>query len=95
KHGDIDVLLLDLNMPRLNGIDLLDRIDPPPPVVLVVSAFETQREADLEKRLGTKVFGYLRKPMKPPQLLQAVAQAADRSRRSEGAGREPDDPTSV
>jgi CheY-like chemotaxis protein len=39
REGSFDVVLLDLHLPRLDGIGVLDALEDPPPVVLV-SAFE-------------------------------------------------------
>jgi CheY-like chemotaxis protein len=74
----IGVLVLDVRMPRLGGIDLLDRIPAPPPT-LIVSADRVDEAT--RHRLGTKVRGYLQKPFSPVHLLAAVAAAY-----AEGAG---------
>lgn len=68
-----EVLLLDVRMPRRDGISVLDSVDDPP-VVVLVSAFSL--DPDLRARLGSKVFRYLRKPVPPARLLEVVAQAA-------------------
>lgn len=69
-----DVLVLDVRMPRRDGIAVLEALDEPPPVVVLVSAFSLDEE--LRQRLGAKVFRYLRKPVAPNVLLDVVAQAA-------------------
>jgi len=74
RRESIDVILLDLRMPRLDGPGVLEALVDPPPVI-VLSAFENLNEDDIHERFGTKVFRCLRKPIAPPQLLEAVADA--------------------
>ncbi|HAM03172.1 MAG TPA: hypothetical protein DCQ30_13245 [Acidimicrobiaceae bacterium] len=71
----IDVLVLDLHMPRRDGISLLHQIDPPPPAVVIYSAFEFYSPAEVERSVGSKVFRWLRKPAPPAQLVAAVSDA--------------------
>lgn len=71
----VDVLILDLHLPKLNGVSLLQRIDPPPPMVIVHSAFEFFSPAEVRKSIGSKVFRMLRKPIPPPELLSAMSDA--------------------
>jgi CheY-like chemotaxis protein len=76
EREDPEVLVLDVRMPRRDGISLLDALDRPP-VVVLVSAFSL--ENDVRARLGDKVFRYLRKPVAPYLLLEVVAAAAARA----------------
>lgn len=71
----VDVLILDLHLPKLNGVSLLQQIDPPPPMVIVHSAFEFYSPDEIGKGIGSKVFRMIRKPIPPPQLLSAVSAA--------------------
>jgi len=70
----IDLLLLDLRLPRLDGPEVLDALDAPLPVI-VVSAFEYFDEDEMRERFGSKVFAFLRKPVAPGRLLDVVADA--------------------
>jgi DNA-binding response OmpR family regulator len=71
----VDVLILDLHLPKLNGESLLKQIDPPPPMVIIHSAFEFFSPDEIRKGVGSKVFKVIRKPIPPPQLLSAVSEA--------------------
>jgi DNA-binding NarL/FixJ family response regulator len=70
-----DVALLDLGMPRLNGIEacaiLRERF--PGTEVLILTASE--REEDLYAALRVGAAGYLLKDMPPGELVEAVLQA--------------------
>ena len=68
---DIGAILLDIFMPDRDGLWLLDQLEDPPPVVLI-----TARNYDLEVMARReKVFMYLQKPVRPPELLNVVARA--------------------
>lgn len=71
----VDVLILDLHLPKVDGVSLLQQIDPPPPMVIVHSAFEFFSPNEVGKGIGSKVFRMLRKPIPPQQLLSAVSEA--------------------
>ncbi|MHB8328537.1 MAG: response regulator [Acidimicrobiales bacterium] len=68
---DIGVVVLDVRMPRLDGLSLLEMIDDPPPVVLVTAAsFEESGRGGV-----SKILWYLQKPVDPAHLLDAIASA--------------------
>jgi CheY-like chemotaxis protein len=71
----VDVLILDLHLPKLDGISLLQQIHPPPPMVIIHSAFEFVSPDELRTGVDAKVFRIIRKPIPPPQLLSAVSEA--------------------
>ena len=75
--ASVDVLVLDLAMPRVNGVEVLRRIEGPPPVVIVCSALVLFDEDELREQVGYKLFRVLRKPVRPEELISAVAQASD------------------
>lgn len=75
RDRPFDVLVLDLHMPKMNGLQLLDTFDFPPPNVIVYSAFEYFDVNDVERRLGTSVRESLQKPVPPHVLISAVEAA--------------------
>jgi DNA-binding NtrC family response regulator len=75
NERSVDVLLLDLYLPKLNGVDLLHQVDSPPPIVIVHSAFEFFSPEKVREDVGSKVFRMIRKPIPPPELLSVVSEA--------------------
>ncbi|MBU2573758.1 MAG: response regulator [Elusimicrobia bacterium] len=82
-----DVLLLDLNMPRLGGRELLSRIRGNPRLamipVIILSGDGAPQEQALEFGLGADDF--ISKPFNPRDLVARVESAARRNRRMLGA----------
>jgi CheY-like chemotaxis protein len=72
----VDVLLLDMHLPKREGLSVLDALGSSPPMVIVCSAFAFYRPEDIERvGLGARVFRCLRKPIPPVGLVSAVADA--------------------
>ncbi len=67
--GRYRMVLLDMRMPKRDGVSLIEAVEDAPPVV-VHSAY-TLDAADRE-RLGSVVVDYLHKPVSPQKLLRAV-----------------------
>ncbi|MCC2670365.1 MAG: Response regulator consisting of a CheY-like receiver domain and a winged-helix DNA-binding domain [Armatimonadetes bacterium] len=76
-----DLLVLDITMPRLDGIELLRRIkaDPATSGIRVVLLTAKSQDADIQEgeRSGADI--YIPKPFSPAQLLTAVAEALQRT----------------
>jgi CheY-like chemotaxis protein len=66
------VVLLDVRMPRLDGVSLIEAFEDMPPVVVHTAYTLSSGE---QRRLGVKVVGYLHKPVSPKQLIRAVRAA--------------------
>ncbi|MEE2887397.1 MAG: response regulator [Planctomycetota bacterium] len=82
RAGDIDVLVTDLDMPKLNGRQLLDRLSEiePLPATLVISGY-LDRASEEELRGHPAVCHVLRKPFDVAEFARLVEQVA-RSRPS-------------
>lgn len=71
-HRHIDVMLLDIEMPRLAGIELATRLSPTPaPAVVFVTAWPQYAVRAFE----LQVADYLLKPVRPERLAQALERA--------------------
>jgi len=73
--GDVDAVVLDVKMPRRDGLSVLEDMDPepPPPGIVLVTAYDVASEVRL--RLGRRVTGILRKPVPPKILTESVTEA--------------------
>jgi two-component system, NarL family, invasion response regulator UvrY len=74
KHGEPDVLVMDVGLPGKNGIDILKalREDHPRLKVLMVSMYPEDQYAVRAFRAGA--FGYLNKASAPEKLHEALSQ---------------------
>lgn len=68
----VDVMVLDLRMPKMSGDELLEELEHPP-VVVLVSAYAP--DEDMLERVGDKIFKVLRKPVNPARLMEVVEEA--------------------
>jgi len=78
KNADLSLIVLDVNMPVMNGLDMLDRLksdattSPIPVLLLTTEAQDSLIER--AKKAGAK--GWLIKPVKPEILLMAAQKVA-------------------
>lgn len=73
---DPDLILLDLNMPGMNGLETLDQLRQRPLSGRVVVFTVSDHEDDVVNALRRGADGYLLKDMEPEALLPALNQAA-------------------
>ncbi len=81
EHEDFDVLLCDINMPRLDGIGLLRRLrekSQNPPEVIMLTGQATVESAIEAMKLGA--YDYLTKPYRITELSALVQQAAEKQK---------------
>jgi two-component system chemotaxis response regulator CheY len=72
-EGGPDVIVLDINMPVMDGLEFLSRLrvlSIPRPSVIIVST--EGKEDDLQRGLAAGADGYVRKPFKPKELQDLV-----------------------
>lgn len=71
-----DLLIMDLRMPQVDGLDLLERLRAagcaPPTIILTMS----DSEQDLSRALRAEVRGYLLKDMDPDAVINSIHRAA-------------------
>lgn len=81
EQQDFDVLLCDINMPRLDGISLLRRLrekSQNPPEVIMLTGQATVESAIEAMKLGA--YDYLTKPYRITELAVLVTQAAEKQK---------------
>jgi CheY-like chemotaxis protein len=76
-HPDLTLVLLDLNMPEMNGLELLarrqsERLHPHIPIALVTTEGSDEDEA---RGRAVGAWDYLRKPFQPPDIERLVERA--------------------
>jgi len=76
RHGDFDLVLLDMSMPGISGVNLISRIcaqeDAPP--ILVLSMHDELQIA--RRALDAGAAGYLTKDSRPDLLMAAIRKVA-------------------
>lgn len=70
--GDIDFILLDIELPGMNGIDLLSSLNWAPPVI-----FTTSNPQYAQKAFELNVVDYLMKPISLPRFVRAVSKVKE------------------
>lgn len=81
QHPELTLVFLDLNMPEMNGLELLarraaERLHPHIPVVLVTTESTEEDEA---RARSAGAWDYLRKPFQPADVERLVIRALDES----------------
>ncbi|MBR5533173.1 MAG: bifunctional response regulator/alkaline phosphatase family protein [Bacteroidales bacterium] len=67
-----DLVILDENMPGLNGIETLTIIKEQHPHIPVVMITKSEEENIMEQAIGRKISDYLIKPVNPNQILLTI-----------------------
>jgi CheY-like chemotaxis protein len=72
--GEVELLFLDINMPKITGLELLKSLSNPPIVIITTAYREHALDAyDLD------VIDYLKKPIAFPRFLKAVMKAQEKN----------------
>ena len=83
--GDIDVIFLDIDMPKINGIDFVRGLTAPPSIIITTAYAEYAADA-----YGLDVLDYLVKPIAFDRFVKACNKAVA-ARRPPAAGGKADD----
>jgi DNA-binding NtrC family response regulator len=77
KEEGFEIILTDLKMPDMDGIEVLKRIKEgwPSIEVIIITGYQTVDTAVKSIKLGA--FDYIEKPFTPDALITAVAKALD------------------
>ena len=84
RYGDIDLILLDMRLPDINGIDILQRLrqTQSDSIVLMMTAYGDVESTKKALELGA--FDFIRKPVTPKALVSIIKMAMEiRSLRQE------------
>jgi DNA-binding NtrC family response regulator len=79
EAGPFDFVIMDVNMPKLSGIEALEKIKEfsPATVVLILTAFSNLQDAVAAIKLGA--FDYMEKPIDGEKILMTIDSALEAS----------------
>lgn len=79
ENDSVDLVISDVNMPGLNGMQLLDRVKTTTPetAVLMITAYTTAEQAVEAMKLGA--YDYIAKPFKVEEVKQLVKNALEKT----------------
>jgi two-component system, NtrC family, response regulator HydG len=74
RQKPFDVALMDVRMPRRDGVSVLREVGNPPPRIILMTAYAHSEQ--LEQARQSNVYAVVSKPFRVPELLGLVSQAA-------------------
>jgi two-component system, chemotaxis family, chemotaxis protein CheY len=76
EHADIDLVLLDINMPNMNGLEFLAQIrnDGAHKDLAVIIISTEGREEDTQRGLEAGATAYIKKPFHSEDILEKISQ---------------------
>lgn len=74
KKEKVDLVLLDIEMPKMNGIETLERMRKDAVAVPVLFLTASGDEEDVLNAIRLGAVNYLKKPFRPEELMKRVAQ---------------------
>ena len=74
EHADIELILLDINMPNMNGLEFLERVkqDAALAEVPVIIVSTEGKEEDTIRGLEAGAAAYIRKPFRSEEILVII-----------------------
>lgn len=72
--GKIDLLLTDIRMPGMDGVELAETLTASYPTLRVLFISGEFEESEIQQQVIERGFGFLSKPFMPQLLIQAVKQ---------------------
>lgn len=73
EHADVELILLDLNMPNMNGLELLEALRAQGNHTAVVIISTEGREEDTARGLEAGAAAYIKKPFRSDEILDVIA----------------------
>jgi two-component system chemotaxis response regulator CheY len=76
EHADIDLVLLDINMPNMNGLEFLAQVrsdDGHKDLAVIIISTEG-REEDTQRGIEAGASAYIKKPFHSEDILEKIAQ---------------------
>jgi DNA-binding NtrC family response regulator len=74
QESPVDIVVMDIRMPGRDGVSVLQEMDPPPPQVILMTAYALEER--LRSAVDANAFAILHKPFETGRMLGIVARAA-------------------
>ena len=74
KNQKVDLVLLDIDMPLMNGIETFERMKGFAPEIPVIFLTASGLEEDVVSAIKLGAVNYLKKPYRPQELLKRISQ---------------------
>ena len=74
KDTKVDMVLLDIDMPEMNGIETFERMKGFAPEIPVIFLTASGLEEDVVSAIKLGAVNYLKKPYHPQELLKRISQ---------------------
>ena len=74
KDMKVDMVLLDIDMPKMNGIETFERMKEFVPEIPVIFLTASGLEEDVVSAIKLGAVNYLKKPYRPQELLKRISQ---------------------
>lgn len=78
KEDTVDMVLLDIDMPKMNGIETFERMKEFAANIPVIFLTASGLEDDVVSAIKLGAVNYLKKPFRPQELRRRVAQEFDK-----------------
>jgi CheY-like chemotaxis protein len=75
RANAVDVVVMDVQMPKRDGVSVLEELRPPPPTIIMMTAYAIEER--LRAAVDANAFAILHKPFSVRRLLSLVAQASE------------------
>jgi two-component system response regulator HydG len=75
RAGLFDVVVMDIQMPKRDGVSVLEELQPPPPTIIMMTAYAL--EARMHAAVEANAYAILQKPFHVRRLLDLVAAASE------------------
>jgi two-component system chemotaxis response regulator CheY len=76
EHSDVDLVLLDINMPRMNGLEFLDAVrrnDAFAEIPVIIVSTEGKEE-DTQRALDSGASAYIKKPFQSENIISVISE---------------------
>ena len=74
RDTKVDMVLLDIDMPEMNGIETFERMKGFAPEIPVIFLTASGLEEDVVSAIKLGAVNYLKKPYRPQELLKRISQ---------------------